>query len=169
MKDIVIRNVREEDISTIADIQINGWKSAYIGIIDNSYLLSIDKKEKISKLHKNYMQNGFIVAEIDKVIVGFCRYIGNNSFSLEIEDADCEISALYVRPDLKYNGIGTKLFQYVVEEFKSQKKRKMILWCFKDNEPSKRFYEKMGGTIIDEKQTILGGKYYAEVCFSYNL
>jgi hypothetical protein len=46
-----------------------------------------------------------------------------------MHDIDCEITALYVKTDLKYNGIGTKLFQFVVNEFKSQSKSKMILWC----------------------------------------
>ncbi len=86
-----------------------------------------------------------------------------------MHDIDCEITALYVKTDLKYNGIGTKLFQFVVNEFKSQSKSKMILWCLKDNEPSKKFYTKMGGKIIKERVIEIGEKSYCEVGFMYNI
>ncbi len=29
MENIIIRNVKEKDIPSIADIQVNGWKTAY--------------------------------------------------------------------------------------------------------------------------------------------
>ncbi len=86
-----------------------------------------------------------------------------------MHDIDCEITALYVKPDLKYNGIGTKLFKYVIDEFKNKNKTKMIIWCLKDNEPSKKFYTKMGGKIVKEKIMEIGDKNYLEVGFEYNI
>ena len=77
--------------------------------------------------------------------------------------------ALYVKPNLKYKGIGTQLFQFVINEFKSKNKTKMILWCLKDNEPSKKFYTKMGGKIIKERAIEIGEKEYLEVGFEYNI
>lgn len=38
MENIIIRNIKKDDISQVVDIQINGWKIAYKGIIDNEYL-----------------------------------------------------------------------------------------------------------------------------------
>ena len=38
MENLIIRNVKKEDIPKIVDIQINGWKTAYRGIIDDEYL-----------------------------------------------------------------------------------------------------------------------------------
>ncbi|MCI8471394.1 MAG: GNAT family N-acetyltransferase, partial [Clostridia bacterium] len=82
---------------------------------------------------------------------------------------DCELLALYVKPNLKYKGIGTQLFQFVINEFKSKNKTKMILWCLKDSEPSKKFYTKMGGKIIKERAIEIGEKEYLEVGFEYNI
>ena len=36
--DIIIRNIKFDDIPNVVDIQINGWLSAYRGIIDDNYL-----------------------------------------------------------------------------------------------------------------------------------
>lgn len=48
------------------------------------------------------------------------------------------------------------LFQFVTNQFKSKNKTKMILWCLKDNEPSKKFYTKMGGKIVKERVIEIG-------------
>ena len=45
----------------------------------------------------------------------------------------------------------------------------IILWCLKDNEPSKKFYTKMGGEIIKEKVITIGEKEYPEIGFRYNI
>lgn len=82
-------------------------------------------------------------------------------------DIDCEIIALYVRPDLKYQGIGTNLFQYATNEIKSKNKTKMVVWCLKNNEPAKMFYTKKGGEIAKEKIVEIGGKNYSEAGFLF--
>lgn len=84
-------------------------------------------------------------------------------------EIDCEIVALYVKPNFKYKGIGTKMFEFVINEFKSKNRTKMIIWCLKDNEPSKKFYTKMGGIIAKEKAVKIGEKEYLEVGFKYNI
>lgn len=169
MENLIVRNIEEKDIPSVVDIQIDGWKSAYKGIVDNNILNSMNRNERIEKRKNDYKQNGFIVAELNNQVVGFCRYIDSNKFTPNISNIDCELLALYVKPNLKYNGIGTKLFQFVINEFKSKNKTKMILWCLKNNEPSKKFYAKMGGKIIKERTIEIGEKEYLEVGFEYNI
>lgn len=169
MENIIIRNIEEKDIPSIIDIQINGWKTAYKGIIDDSFLNSMNKEKKIKQRRKDYKKDGYIIAEIDKEIVGFCRYIDNNTYTPNMSEIDCEIVALYVKPNFKYNGIGTKLFEFVIDEFKRKNKTKMIIWCLKYNEPSIKFYKKMGGIITKEKIVEIADKKYVELGFEYNI
>lgn len=166
-----IRNIKKEDIPSVVDIKIKGWQTAYKEIIDEKYLVNLSNEYEVivKKMENNYMTNGFIVAEQNDEVVAFCRYAFNNSFSPEIENADCELCAIYVRPDLKHCGIGTQLFNYVINKFKNKNKSTMILWCLKDNEPSKRFYTKMGGTIITERNIEIENKQYIECCFEYDI
>ena len=169
MENIIIRNIEEKDIPNVVDIQIDGWKSAYKGIVDDNILKSMNRNERIAKRKNDYKENGFIVAELNNQVVGFCRYIDSNKFTQDIPNIDCELLALYVKPKLKYNGIGTRLFQFVINDFKSKNKNKMILWCLKDNESSKKFYIKMGGKIIKGRAIEIGEKEYLEVGFEYNI
>ena len=168
---VSIRNVIKEDLPSVVNIKIKGWQAAYKGIIEDAYLNNLDNEyeKRIHKMEENYMTNGFIVAEWNHEIVGFCRYVLDNRFSPEIETADGELCAIYVKPEMKRSGIGTKMFQYVIDDFKKNHKSKMVLWCLKDNEPAKEFYIKMGGKIIGEKGITFGEKEYQECCFEYDL
>ena len=169
MEELIIRNVTFQDLPQVVDIQVRGWQAAYRGIIDDDILDTLDKNEKLEKRKKDFNSNGFIVAELKKRVVGFCRYVDNDKHSIIVPGIDCELLALYVEPTLKHNGIGTKLFNYVVDEFKSKNKKSMILWCLRDNEPSKKFYTKMGGTIVSQKMFEVKGRSYPEVGFLYEL
>jgi len=69
MKNIIIRNVKKEDIPGVVDVQITGWQTAYKGIIDDSFLASMNREERIKQRNKDYNKGGFIVAELNKEIV----------------------------------------------------------------------------------------------------
>ena len=77
--------------------------------------------------------------------------------------------ALYVKPEEKRKGIGKALIEYVKNEFRKNNLNKMIIWCFKNNYPSRAFYEKMGGKLCGETFCVRGGKEYKEVGFIYDL
>lgn len=169
MENIIVRNIEEKDIEAVVDIQIAGWKNAYKGIIEQDFLDSMNRDERIKKIKTTYKDSPFVVAEINNEIVGFCRYY-YNVISKDGESYDAEIMALYVKPDLKGNGIGKSLINYVKNDMKQHGKSKMILWCLKENCPSRKFYEKMGGKLIEcEHYAEFGGKKYAEVGFGYDL
>lgn len=169
MLDIKVRKVREEDLAEIARIQVDGWRAAYSGFISGEYLLALSVPEKLQKLKANYDKNGFLVAESEGRVVGFCRYVSDNSFSQGVDGVDCELTALYVEPSLKGNGVGTKLFEKVVEDFKKLGRKKMVIWCFKENWRGRSFYEKIGGEVVKEKVSVIGGQEHIEVGLVYNL
>lgn len=166
--EIIIRNITEEDIAAVVDIQIRGWQSAYKGIIDELFLSSMNKEERIEERKNDYMLGNFIVAEFNGEIVGFSRYDGV-VISPDGEDYDCELMALYVKPELKQQGIGKEMFKFVTSDLKKKGKNKMILWCLKENYPSRKFYEKMGGVFVGEHEIKIADKEYPEVGYGYEI
>ncbi len=168
---MIIRRARIEDIPAITDIQIGGWLAAYRGMISDEDLekMKASRAERIARHTNNIKTMTYIVAEKDGEIVGFSRYIDNNSFSPDF-DVDCELLALYVKPDCKRQGIGKALMNYVKDEFRKQGKKRMILWCLRDNYPSRAFYEAMGGKLAERgKDFDLDGHKYPEAGFIYEL
>lgn len=168
MKEFIIRNVEYNDLRAVAEIAIRGWQTAYRGIVDDDYLDNLSIEENYQKRLKDYKENGFIVAEKDNEVLGFCRYRIGSYYQDEYPEVDCELCALYVKPEEKRNGIGKALVEYVKNEFRKNNLNKMLLWCFKDNYPSRAFYEKMGGKLCGET-TCIRGREYKEVGFIYEL
>ena len=144
MNDIRIRKATLDDIKIISKIKIEGWQSAYKNIISDEYLNNMDIDKIIAKNIKKFDMCVFVVAEIDDKIVGFSSYNLENDEDLE-ENADCELIGIYVNPKMKRKGIGRKLIDYIREELRKANKQKMILWCLKENYPSRKFYKSMGG------------------------
>ena len=155
MDKIIIRKAKSEDIEKIANIKVRCWQIAYRNIIADEYLDNMDIEYTIEKNKRIFEQYNIIVAELKNEVIGFCRYDYNNYY--EEENVDCELIALYIKPEMKRHGIGRKLMKYAINEFKNSKKEKMILWCLKENYPSRAFYESMGGKAskIKSKKFIL--------------
>lgn len=168
MSEIIIRKATLNDINAISTIKVKGWQSAYKNIISDEYLNNMSIQKKIEKSTKDFEQYPFIVAEIDSEIVGFCSYCFENVEKLN-ESADCEIRSIYVKPNMKRNGIGKKLINYVKKEFLKANKERMILWCLKKNIPSQKFYEAMGGKSSNTKMKKIGEKEYEIVSYIFEL
>ena len=165
---IEIRNLTANDVLGVAQIKVDGWRTAYKGIMDDEFLNSLDVETQAQQFAECVGSNNFIVAILNGEVVGFCRFIYDNSLSPNIDYADCELTAIYVRPDLKNQGIGTRMFKEVVKRFKDKNKTTMILWCLADNVNSVEFYKHMGGEIKEERMVDVGDKQYKEVGIVYD-
>ena len=167
MDDLIIRRMEIEDAEAVTDVLIDSWRTSYRGIVSNEYLDNMDKGILADRRRKQYRD--YIVAVSEGRIVGYCWYVNDNSFTKDISEIDSEVIALYVDPKLKRQGLGRRLFSYVIDDLKKQGRKNMIIWCLKENYPSRKFYEKMGGMIIGEHMTNIGYKDYEEVGFLYKL
>lgn len=165
---ILIRKVKYEDIEQIVDINIKDWKKCYRGTIEDIVLDNLSKNEKIEKWKKRFNVGNVIVAEKDGTILGYCRY--DDNVIDENNNIDSEIIALYVDCDKLGSGVGRKLIEYVIEDLKNKDRTKMIIWCLEKNINARKFYERMGGKLIEnQKYFEKNGKQYKEVGYTYNL
>lgn len=169
MDEVVIRRARFEDLRSVSEIVVASWKDAYRGIVDDEYLDGLTVEENYRRRAGNFTDDGFVVAEVNGEVVAFCRYVFENAYADRFPDVDCELCALYVKPDCKGDGIGKRLIRFVMQDFKDRGYRRMLLWCFKDNFPARVFYEKMGGVYGGTGVVSRGGKDYDEVCYVYDL
>ena len=167
--DYIIRNVEEKDLKKVAEISVKGWKYAYRGIIDDEYLDSMDANVTYERMKSNYKEGHFIVAADGERILAFCRYSDVYRDNPDDDKIDCELCAIYVDWEIRGNGIGSAIVEFVKNYFKSIGKHTMILWCLRDNMSARAFYEKMGGKEEGLKSFEKGGKTYQEVGYVYDL
>ena len=159
---MIIREATREDAWQIAEISVEDWKTAYRGIIDSAYLDSMSVEERYQREAQRY-QN-YIVAADGKEILGFAWNETTGD-----EEADCEIVALYVRYAKRKRGVGRALFRNSMDIFRASGKRKMIIWCLKENYEARKFYEKMGGKAYKTGTHRWGNRDYDLISYLYRL
>ena len=68
----------------------------------------------------------------------------------EYGDYEQEIGLLYLRKSFQNRGLGRKLFDLAKDEIKQNGYNRFFVSCNKYNKNACKFYEKMGGILIDE-------------------
>ena len=168
---ITIDQIRLEDIPAIARIKVDGWKSAYRGIIDDDFLDSLTYNVQIKRFTdgEDSVQGIVAIDEESKQIVGFSTFGKRQDLSEGLPQYDCELHAMYVSPDRKGKGIGKRLLSEVLKQQRENDHKKMLLWCFKKNLPTIEFYKKTGGVLLGEKEIEIEKMRLIEAGFGYEL
>lgn len=158
-----VRKAVLEDSSGIAKVQVDSWRTTYKGIVPDSFLdnLNYEKQEKMWE-QAIPKQAVFVAENEEREIVGFvCG--GENRFP-ELSEADAEIYAIYILKEYQRQGIGKKLVKPLFDYFKSQKWQNAMVLVLEDN-PSKQFYEHLGGKWQDSTDVEIGGKNLKEAIY----
>lgn len=167
---LIIREATLEDIPEVAKLHVDSWNKTYKGIIEQEHLDNMKNNldKRIERMRNEFNLRKMIVVILDKEIVAFSEFTLTNEFSKDL-DIDCELCGLYVKNEYLGKGIGSKVLDYVKSIFVENNKKKMGLWCIKENNNAINFYIRKGGTQVKEKPFTLAGKDYSELAFIYNL
>ena len=158
---MIIRPAAEADARAIAEILVEDWQTAYRGIIDDTWLDAMDVEERTQREARRYRL--YTVAEDANGVQGFAWNERTDG------EADCEIVALYVRYAKRNCGIGRALFLHSMEAFRAAGRKRMIVWCLKDNGEARRFYERMGGKAGRPGTHPWGSREYDMVSYVWQL
>lgn len=157
-----IREAKEFDAESIAIINISSWQKTYKGIFPKEFLDGLNDKESLKttilRMQENIKSdNNYLVAELNKEIVGFCK-IGKST--KENYEHCGEIIALYVKNEEIKKGIGKQLFAAANNLLKETYENNIVS-CIREN-PSNNFYKKMGCVFIEECDFYLKDSIYKE-------
>lgn len=166
-EDYIIRKNELKDQEQMAHIKIDGWKNAYDKIIASKYLNSLDYEKQTERYIASFdeYKDLVLVAVRDDEVLGYSCF----HFEDKSGNCDCELVSLYIKPNEIGKGIGTNLLKETVKELLSKGKKNMILWCLSENVDAIKFYEKLGGKIIIQKDAKIGDELYREYGFYFDL
>ncbi|WP_432192203.1 N-acetyltransferase family protein [Streptomyces sp. bgisy027] len=154
---IRIRPMIPADCDRVAEIRIGGWRSAYRGLIPQSYLDALDVAQDAER-RRGYLSQGD-TSVVDLVAVGApprpSGHWGSDGEVVgwachgpyrdgEVRTEDAELYAIYVDPGRYGAGIGHALLQESVRRCTAAGHPRMLLWVLKDNARARRFYERAG-------------------------
>lgn len=142
-----IRDAVPDDADAIAEINADGWRAAYAGLIDRDRLAHLPVKAWAREIRANLEQisegSFSIVAEIDGRIAGSCFVLGTARDG-DLPDGVAELVAIYIDPPRWRQGIGTALLQESVERCEREGKEEISLWTLSGNQAAQAFYERHG-------------------------
>jgi ribosomal protein S18 acetylase RimI-like enzyme len=160
-----IRVMTEADVPDVSALKVQGWQTAYAGIVPQGYLDAMDEAEDAAKrreslaLSAGRVHNLVAVAEgaegsngsdgvsgsadsDGSAVVGWAAYGPYRGEETGSETG--ELYALYVRPERIGTGVGRALISEVVRQSAELGRRRLALWVLVDNTRARRFYAAAG-------------------------
>lgn len=156
----------QDDIPALARVYVDTWRSQYAGVLPEKYLSRMRYADYEYKWTSWLTTPGTTtyVAQADRQgLVGFAQ--GGPARDLQL-DYFSEMYLLYVLKDYQQQGIGRELTAALAHEFIKAGLWSMAVWCLRDN-PSRRFYDAMGGELLAEKYVGVGGENFTEVAYGW--
>jgi len=155
MGEITIRPARPGDARGIARLDVETWRATYAGILSATYLVGLSERRREAGWR------GVILREPRDVRVAtdsIGAMVGFGSCGPNRSDRSFagEVFTLYVAPDWQNQGIGRRLLITLFRRLVATGRRSAILWVLRDN-PSRFFYERLGGQQVSRKALAVGG------------
>ncbi len=184
MKGFSIRKAGLKDAEEIAHVHYASWQTTYPGLMPESIIQAKTLQNRV-ELWTHILQDAsstsdplksfdpIYVAEktnssadeiSDRQIIGFVN--GGPCRSSELP-YDSEIYAIYLLAAYQHRGIGTKLFQAMLQQLQRVGYQSVLIWVLEGN-PATQFYENHGGTVRERKIENLHGSSIKEVGYVWN-
>jgi L-amino acid N-acyltransferase YncA len=166
---IAIRPAAPEDAAGIGRVHVDSWRTTYAGIVSDTTLANLSY-EKSTDRNRAFMaqdepgRHYFVAEDETGRIVGFAmggRARGENP------GFEGELYGIYLLKESQGQGTGRRLVGAMASALAGDGVRSMMVWVLAEN-PSRRFYEALGGRYIKEQEITIGGQPLIEVAYGWN-
>ena len=161
-----IRAARREDGVAIGRVHVESWRDTYAGVLPDSMLVRMTAEAEGRKWVGAIGGNDTVlVAETeDGDIVGFGNCGAARPFGLSFTG---EVYTIYVLPDYQGTGLGGRLLRALFDELVAAGHRSAVIWVLEAN-PSRFFYEAMGGRRVAERAERLWGVTLPQAAYGWD-
>lgn len=166
-----IRPALPGDAAAVAQVHVETWRTTYAGVVPDDYLLGLreanQRRSWRQQIAARAWPGSVLVAEAPgagkRSIVGFGSCGALRGGALQYE---AEIYTLYVSSDWQGEGIGRGLLTGLFQSALSAGLRSAMLWVLSRN-PSRYFYEAMGGEQVGERKERFAGSWLEESAYGW--
>ena len=161
------RQAVDSDARGIARVHIDSWRATYAGIVPAEHLAGLDYDQREAHWHRilaDPRQNAFVAEDPDGRMIGFVS--GGPELSGDAAYQG-ELYAIYIDESRQRQGLGRRLVAALAEWFISGGWQSMLLWVLADN-PSRGFYEALGGAEVRQETITIGGKELVEIAYGWS-
>lgn len=172
----IIGRATVNNASDVAKVYVDTWRATYAGIIPDRSLLGMSYERQAAEWawlirNRNDVQPVIVATEAKHGVVGMTslglsRPGGRPSGGPYAESRIGEVFTLYVRPEHQERGIGRQLLSAAFAALAELDCVRAMVWVLRDN-PSRYFYERMGGAGIAERRERIGGREVDEIAYGW--
>jgi GNAT superfamily N-acetyltransferase len=171
-RSVTIRPAVLEDLPAMARVHVDGWKTAYRGIVPDELLdrltVESDLASGFGSGVKRRRPGGEVFVSVTPggEIVGYALSGPNR---VADGDFDGELDAIYVLRSSQGQGIGTGLVRETARYLLRAGHTSMIVWVLEQN-VYRRFYERLGGSLVGKRvgePHRLGGGPLTEISYGW--
>jgi ribosomal protein S18 acetylase RimI-like enzyme len=137
-----VRRATAADARAIAEIQVETWRAAYVGVMPQETLDALDVDQRTGAWSQWIAADwsAQFLAERDGEAIGFV-----SAGPSRLEEGTGEIYAIYVRPQAWDTGSGRALMD-AAASWLAERYSEAVLWVAEENPRARRFYERYGWT-----------------------
>lgn len=165
---VMLRNACVEDAREIEVLLVKAWQTYYSGIVHQSYLNGLDPNQRAIRRRQKLelASNKTLLAFNNAQLAGF---ITSGPSREEEYEGHYEVHAIYLDPAYIGQGVGKVLFVHAVQHALTQDFSKMFINVMEKNDLGRKFYERMGGTIIENSMFMeqIGDQLYPVIKYQW--
>ena len=163
-----IRPARLSDADEIAHVHVESWQSTYKGIIAKDYLADLSEKRRADRWRENLSDHNqksciFVLEDANEQIIGVAS--GGPQRDPQLDYAS-ELYAIYLLETVQGRGLGSRLMNAIANRLAMSGFKSMLVWVLEDN-PSRYFYEALGGQYVTKKTIAIGEQELIEVAYGW--
>jgi GNAT superfamily N-acetyltransferase len=166
-----IREATIDDAPAIASVHVASWRETYRGILPDDHLagLAVEPRERMWRgmvTTPAAERAIFVAKDAGGRLVGFASGGPREASDPIYAPYTGELYAIYLLGEEHGRGTGRALVRAVASRLAERGMRSMLVWVLADN-PSRRFYEALGGTRAGEESITIGGRALVEVAYGW--
>lgn len=175
---ISLRTARPADAVAIGAVHVAVWRSTYPGILPDGFLARLSVARQAAQYEAAIRGPGGVFVAVASGadipagspprVVGFTSAgRGRGGLIGGQRLGEGEVETLYVLDDWRERGVGRRLLRAAAGYLAEAGCRSMYLWVLRDN-PSRWFYERLGGTQAAEAGIRVAGRAVMQTAFVWD-
>ena len=166
---INVRDAHFTDAAAIGRVHIDCWRSTYAGLLSEKMLVNLSHANYQNQWQRHLLgrsgrKHYIYVAEHETMgVVGF---VSGGNVRNSVLDHKSEIYALYLLDEFRGFGCGRILFRCLAKRLYRKCGSRLMVWVLSAN-PSRYFYEAMGGQIIATRYEAMGGSEFQMTAYGW--
>ena len=156
MAELSIRKAVPGDEQVLAYIQTESWKAAFVDILSPEELERCTNLQKAEQMYHSVLRREGCNMAIELVNDQPHCIAAWGTNRCDLGDTVGDLICIHSLQNNWAKGYGSAMMEYVLAQLRQANYESVILWVFEDNKRARKFYEKHGFKLTEQKKMANG-------------